>query len=115
MEGSDAVDEISREVQLKTYADLKQCFKKLSKTMQDARFEDLCARVVRNSSTASTEDPHAGPSASRVSGPVPAASSATSRFRGAYWEDAVGPIPSVCAGSTGSSMCLVRQLCLGAS
>ena len=43
-EGSEAVDEHSREVLLNTCGQLKQCFKKLNRHAQDARFQELCAR-----------------------------------------------------------------------
>ena len=42
-EGSEAVDEIAREVLLNTCGQLKQCFKKLNRHAQDARFQALCA------------------------------------------------------------------------
>ena len=80
MEASDAVDDIGRDVLLKTCGTLTQCFKNLSKAAQDARLEQMCARVIEHSSTAPAEVSHAGLSASRVAGPVPAASSGTSRL-----------------------------------
>ena len=45
MEGRDAVDDIGRDVLLKTCGQLKQFLKELSKTTQDARFEQLCAHA----------------------------------------------------------------------
>ena len=65
-EGSEAVDDISREVLLNTCGQLKQSFKKLNKHAQDARFQELCARVVSNSSTADADVSRAGLSASRA-------------------------------------------------
>ena len=60
-EGSEAVDEMSREVLLNTCGQLKQCFKKLNRHAQDARFQELCARVVSSSSTAAADPGSSGP------------------------------------------------------
>ena len=62
-EGSDAINEISRELLLKTCGTLNKCFRKLSRATQDANFEELCARVMGNTSTAVAEHPDAGISA----------------------------------------------------
>ena len=51
-EGSDAIDDISRELLLKTCGTLETCFGKLSSATQDERFEELRARVLGDTSTA---------------------------------------------------------------
>ena len=53
-ERSGAIDEVSRELLLKTCGPLGACFKKLSRAAQGSRFEELCARVVQHSAIAST-------------------------------------------------------------
>ena len=50
-DGSVARDELSREVLLETCGLLKDCLKKLSKSAADEHFEQLCAKVMSNSST----------------------------------------------------------------
>ena len=51
-ESSETKDELSREILLKTCGSLKECFKKLSQSAADEKFEELCAKVTKNESTA---------------------------------------------------------------
>ena len=49
-DNSVAKDELSRELLLKTCGSLKQCFKKVSKSAADEKFQELCAKVKSNGS-----------------------------------------------------------------
>ena len=59
---SSAVDQVTRDVLLNTCGHLQKCFQKLTTQVQNEKFQELCARVVMDSTTAAADVGQADPS-----------------------------------------------------